>query len=296
MPVVDAEGGLDLSSPDSWTAAEEESFTAFYMAIKHQTMPGHDFWIANRPDVLKRYRLQALQMGSPEGRPFSKIGTLSYLHYYAIVGFEDGVLYQIVNAQKRGRTTKAAILATLAVAFLHAGPLGMRYVATSSAEYLRDFEEPAEPSGWPTGWEVDPDAFRSGIDFATPALTGGELRALEAWYERVCGEVPAHVHFLGRHRPEVLKAYRQRFEFAIRDAMPKQMLPILQLQWEVSRGCRPGIREAALMARGFGVSRALAVDAVARGMVYCGPGGVSVVEDAAGDVFAGPGWASGEAG
>ena len=290
MPIVDREGGLDLSAPDSWTEQEQASFTAFYMAFKNQTMPGHDFWIANRPDVLKRYRLQTLQMDSAEGRPFSKIGTLCYLHYYAIVGFEDGIRYQIVNAQKRGGATKAAVLATLAVAFLHAGPLGMRFVATSSQEYLRDFEEPAEQSGWPDGWASDPEAFRAGLDFSTPDLSARELVALELWYERVCGEVPAYVRFLGRHRPKVLKAYRQRFEFAIGDAMPKQMMPLLQLQWNAIRGCAAGIRDAALMARGFGVSRAFALDAVSRAMVYCGPTGVAVVEQAAGDVFDGSGW------
>lgn len=283
--ITDREGGLDLSRPDVWTPEEQEAFTRRYMAVKERTMPGHDLWIELRPDVLKRYRHYAVVMDDPVERQFPKIGILCFLHHYAIVGFAEGVSYQIVNARNAGGATKAAILSTLAVAFLQSGPLGTAAVAAGAGDQLRSFAEPEEPTGWPDGWDADPAWFQTGMDFTEVDLTPEDLRLLQAWYQRTIGEVPRHVGLLARHRPRALKAYRHRFEFAIRNGLPKQMLPLLNLQFEVSISRGEGIREALLFARTMGIEKVFVMGAMARGAMYGGPHSLDIADAHGGDIL-----------
>jgi hypothetical protein len=282
-PLLDR--GLDLSRPDEMTPAEYEAFKADYRAKKGHALPAFDFWVEHRPDVLKRYRLQGRRTPQEEALGIGLAGTLSYLHYYGIVGYRDGILYEIRNAQSRG-ATRAQLLATLDVAFLHAAEPGMAAVAAAAAGHLRDALDPERPGTFPAGWAVDPAALRSGMDFSSPEATPKDVQALETWYLRVCGEVPRHVRLLGEHRPALLKASRNRFEHALGEALPKQALPYLLLHWNTIRGSAPGIREAALLARGFGMKRAEAFDAISRALLYGGMAAAAVAHRAAGDVLA----------
>lgn len=291
--IIDKTAGLDLSKPDSWTAQEDKSWHDFYDVTKGGPLPGLEFWIANeRPDILKRYRAQVLPMEDPETYPVAvraKVGPLTYIHFYTIVGFRDGIRYQINNALAGG-ARKSEIMASLAVAFLHTGPMGMSHVAATSQEFLATLEEPAQPPEWPAGWDIEPDAFKAGLSYESLDFAPGEVELLEDWYLKVCGEVPSYLGFLAKHRPELLKTWRWRWEHSIGDALPKQMLPLLQLQLTAARGFGQGVREAALMARGLGTPKVAAVDAVQRAMVYGGPSCISVVEDVAGDVFDDASW------
>jgi hypothetical protein len=288
--IADKAGGLDLANPDSWTEEEDRAFTAFYLKTKGHTLPGHDFWVRERPDVLKRYRVQAIAVESTDPAAIAfKLGPLTWLHFYSVIGFVEGVRYQIANARGRAGATRKELIGVLAIAFLHSGPLGMFAVAASS-DALDEYEDPADPTPWPEGWVAEPEAFRSGMDFGNPELTSEDRASLEGWYLRVCGEVPRHVAFLAEHRPLLLKAQRNRFEFAIKDELPKQLMPILLLHLHASRGWRDGIREAALMARGLGVPKQVAVDAVLRSAPYGGTASIDLVADAAGDVFDDKSW------
>jgi hypothetical protein len=275
---------LDLSTPDSVTDEERRVFQEFYRHHKGRTLAGHDFWMEHDPGALKRYRRYAIEMNAPSSRAFPQVAVLCWLHFYAVIGFEEGIEYQIRNAQVRGGAARATILSTLETAFLHSGPLGARYVASASTDILHNYDEPP-PIPWPAGWVVEPAAFVAGLDYSRTGLTAAELTALRRWHIATCGEVPPYVDFLGRHRPEVLKAYRMRFEHAAGGALPKQMFALLLLQGQVTRGTAPGVREAARMARGLGVNRQLALDAVSRAMIYTGPASVSVVAEATGDLF-----------
>jgi hypothetical protein len=283
--IKDSDAGLNLSDPEAWTEEEQRAFTDRYMRVKERTLPGHDFWIEQRPDVLKRYRQYAVVMDDDQGNEFPKIGPLCFLHHYAIVGFDLGILYQIINARNRGGADKDTILAVLAVAFLQSGPLGTTSVADSSAEYMRHFVPPEEPTGWPEGWSADPEWSHTGLDYSETDLMPGELELLEQWYERTVGEVPRNVRFLAKHRPTVLKAYQHRFEFAVKDALPKEMVPLMLLQFEVTQSRGGAIRQAALMARKMGISKGFAMNAVSRGAMYGGPASVDIVDEFAADVF-----------
>jgi len=283
MSATDPEGGLDLSRLDSWTEEEAERFDDFYQRTKDGMMAGHAFWIAQDPGVLKRYRLYAIEMNAEENRAHPAVAVLSWLHLYAILGFEDGIAYQIVNARSRGDADRRTVLAVLEAAFLHSGPWGAGVVAKAAGPLIETLPD-GDTTSWPPGWRIDPEAFATELDFSRPELAEDELARIEDWYRRICGFVPRHVTFLARHRPEALKAYRSRFEHAAR-SLPKQLLPLLQLQWQVVRGSATGIREAVALARGLEAPKSQAVDCVTRAMLYASPAAVTLVDEVAGDLF-----------
>jgi hypothetical protein len=254
--------GLNLLDLDVTTIEEMNAFRKFYTERFGQPLPAFELWLENRPDVLKAYRLQAQQSHSA---PWT---ALAMVHHYAIAGYEDGVLYEIRNSQAFG-VTKTEVLECLAVAFLHAGPRGMRFVSTGAKEYLRTYEDLEHRTPFADNWAPDPEAFRADLDYSTVGMSTLDREHLFAWYQRTLGEVPTSVRFLAKHRPSVLKAYRRRWETAIK-LLPKQMMPALMIQYNVSRGFRDGIREAALLGKAWGMTNVQIVDAVVWGMGYHG--------------------------
>jgi alkylhydroperoxidase/carboxymuconolactone decarboxylase family protein YurZ len=266
--------GMNLLDPVNTSADEIAAFRDFYTQRLGYMLPALDFWLENRPEVLKRYRLQAAQS---ESKPVTALGML---HSYVVQGYEDGIVYEIRNARAWG-ATREQVLETLAVAFIHGGPRAMRFVASAATEEIRAYEHNGESMQFPDGWAPDPEALRSGLDFTTAALTPTERTALEAWYQTRVGYVPGWVSFLADHRPEVLKSYRGRLENSIRDALPKQVLPWLLIQLNTTRGFEDGIREWALVGRSFGMADADIVDAVVWGLGYGGGGdGVTIADRA----------------
>jgi hypothetical protein len=231
-----------------------------------------------RPDVVKRWFLQI-----PTFYDESFNSAASFLHLYAITGFTEGAVYEIDNCESQGMSREQTA-EVLAIAFLHAiSGHGMYGMLETLTERLRVYK-PKTTIQWPDHWGVDPDAFKSGLDFSTMELLDGELELLSEWYTRWTGEVPLFVPFLGKHRPKLLKSYRNRWEHVVK-SLPKQMLPWLQLNWEVIRGHETGIREAVLMCKGFGCTKAETMNAIAWAMLSGAHGSMSNVARAAGDVF-----------
>jgi hypothetical protein len=161
------------------------------------------------------------------------------------------------------------------------------YAAAAYADYLRDYVEP-EPADdrFPAGWSFDPRAFDSGMDFTSREATPADMHALQDWYRRTIGEIPPHVSFLATHRPGLLKAYRDRYEHAIRDSLPQQMLPYVMLNHNVVRGFRHGIRENVLLGRAVGMTREQLLDAACFAVLHAGVNALDLLQDAAGDVLA----------
>jgi hypothetical protein len=145
-------------------------------------------------------------------------------------------------------------------------------------------EGPAQPAKWPSGWGPDPDAFMSGADFRSSEVTDADTERILSWYERWLGEVPRHVSLLARHRPDLLKAYRQRYENTVR-LLPKQADPWALLQISILRGHKSGIREGMLLARGFGVTKNQILEAISWGTFYGGNEALGLVDEATGDVL-----------
>jgi len=125
------------------------------------------------------------------------------------------------------------------------------------------------------------------MDFSRAEVTSTDVANLFDWYDRTIGEVPAYVRTMADLRPAFLKAYRNRYENLLRGGLPCQMLPYLQLHYNIARGHEGGIRENVLLCKALGVSREQVIDGITWSTVYAGIEAVEKVDRAAGDVIRG---------
>src|SRR5205814_5335759 len=141
----------------------------YYRKIIGRPHKGLDFWLDERPDVLKRYRLFAEQQSRPGNLQTEwAIHGFSFYTMYALSGYAVGIRYLVHMNQLQG-LNKEQILEGLGIVFIHCGPRGMETIA----EALKDYHwiVPERTASFPNGWAVDPDAFKSGLDFSNPELT-----------------------------------------------------------------------------------------------------------------------------
>lgn len=276
--------GLDVSNPDVTTPEEIASYRAEYTGTNKGLLDSFEFWLEFRPDVLKRHKARTRHFSSLTEPRSPLVQILAAIHQYTIMGFREGVAYEIRLAQNLG-ATRADILDTLSVAFIHSGHRGM-FAAAAYRDYLRAYEEPEPTERFPENWSFEPSAFDSGMDHSTREASAQDMERLRAWYRETIGEVPRHVEFLARHRPGLLKAYRDRYEHAIRDSLPKQMLPYLLLNHNVVRGFRDGIRENVLLGRAMGMRREQLLDAICFAVLHAGVNALDAADEAAGDLLA----------
>lgn len=277
--------GLDLSQPDVTTPEEIDTFRRISESQLGMQQDGLDFWLDTRPDVLKRYRswAQQLRVRAPGEHPsLLNANGPAILITYALLGFEDGLRYGVHGLSRN--FTRAEAFDILALAFRYVGPRGMAAIAKAAKGH--EWTEPTAPVVWPEGWAYDPDALHSGVDFRTPGASAEDVRKIEAWYDRVLGEVPTHIRFLGRYRPELLKAYRDRYENTLR-VLPKQIEPYVQIQLAVQRHSTSIIREGVLLARGFGMPKEQVLEAMSWGTFYGGTEALDFAHEAADDLLAG---------
>jgi hypothetical protein len=282
--ITPASDGLDLTNLDSVTPDEVRRFREFYRQTKGTPLPAFDFLLDFRPDLLKRHRFATRQITAAENERWPLMHALAHLHYYVIIGFEEGIRYEIALSRSGGAAL-TDVLDTLGVAYLHGGPQGMARVASGSWDYLtqwRDNQEEPAAQRFPDDWSFDSDAIRSGMDFTSPEATEQDIAALTGWYESVIGYVPDQVRFLARHRPNLLKAFRGRYEHAIRDSLPKQMLPYLMLHLATCQRSAEAMREAVALGRAFGLTRSQLTDAICWGNQLGGPGAVALAEKTVG--------------
>jgi hypothetical protein len=273
---------LDLKNPDVTTDEEWERWReAEKKGPKGYPHPTYEvLGEFGRPDVVKRWLAQVPHWEAP---PESFFTPLSFILTYSIRGDETGTIWEVNNCERIGHTREEVIDA-FAIMFVNAPSLGIHDMSPRLRERLRNYAEPERPFRWPDGWSVDPDAFKSGMDFSVEELQSGELELLEAWYRRVAGEVPPGVTLLASIRPNLLKAYRNRVENAVR-VLPAQQYALMQLHFEAVRGWEAGIREWLMIARGLGVTRPQAASALVFAMMYGGISAMSTAARAAGDVL-----------
>lgn len=275
--------GLNVSRPDVTTPEEVEAYRAEYTGTNKGLLDSYEFWLEFRPDVLKRHKARTRHYSSAVEPEYPVVHLLGAIHQYTINGFREGIAYEIRLAQTKG-ATRADIIDALSVAFIHSGHRGM-YAAASYADYLRTYQDPEPVQRFPDGWVADPRAFDSGMDYSTREATREDMERLQDWYQSTLGEVPRYVRFLATHRPGLLKAYRDRYEHAIRDSLPKQMLPWLMLNYNVVRGFHEGIRENVLLGQAVGMTREQLLDAICFGVLHAGANAMGVVEEAAGELL-----------
>lgn len=272
--------GLDLARPDSITEEELATFRAFYASTKKEQNASYEFWIEFRPEVVKRHkaRTATYYLGPP-----SALSALTALHQYVISAFADGIKYEIELAASMG-ASRSDVLDVISIAFIHSGHPGL-YEVSRLAEMFRRPWPQGRPNPFPDNWRFDAAAFSSGMDESTLDPMPQDSGAVIAWYKRRAGEVPGYVRFLADYRPELLKTYRLRYEHAIRESLPAQMLPYLLLNYSVSRGDRTGIRENILLARSLGLTKRQVLDAICSAVLHSGAEIFTLVGEVAGDVL-----------
>jgi hypothetical protein len=275
--------GLDVTQPDVTTPEEIEAYRAEYTGSNKGLLDSFEFWLEFRPDVLKRHKARTRHFSSVTEPRHPLVGLLGAIHQYTVSGFREGIAYEIRLAQTNG-ALRTDILDTLSVAFIHSGHRGM-YAAAAYKDYLRDYVDPDAPDRFPVNWTFVPGLFDSGMDYTTRDATDEDMDKLMSWYQQTLGEIPRYAQFLAEHRPGLLKAYRDRYEHAIRDSLPAQMLPFLMLNYNVVRGFGEGIRENILLGRALGMSREQLLDAICYGVLHAGANALGIVEQAAGDVL-----------
>ncbi len=265
--------GMDISQPEITTPEEIDAFLSFSDQPGGQPLASHGLWADLRPDVLKRHLNFSREIHDSESFQCS----LPYLNVYAANGWAEGVRYQMKLCQpgtfmsQRGYS-RDAVLETLAVSFYLAPSWGTVETAQAIREGLSEYREPepGSPSPFPDGWVVAPEELKAGLNYSTPELTAADLNALTNWYMRICGEVPTTIQLYARYRPNLLKADRNRWEHIVRKGLPNQMFAYLLLHYEVWRRNVAGTRDALLLARGLGMSKEHAVDAIWYGGSFFG--------------------------
>ena len=265
--------GLDVSSPDVTTREELEAFFSFTDQPTGRPLGSYAMWADLRPDVLKRTLGWVHQIH--ESETFSC--PLPYLNVYSVGGWPEGVQYILTICQPQTFLSgpgysRDAIVETLALSFYLAPTWGTVLVAETLRDALANFKEPepGAPSPFPEGWKVAPDELKAGLDYSTPEMTKSDLDALYDWYTRVCGEIPASIKLYAQYRPNLLKAERNRWENIVRTGLPNQMLAYLLIHYEVWRGNIAGTKDALLLARGLGMKKQHAVDAIFYGGCFLG--------------------------
>ncbi|MEZ5712793.1 MAG: hypothetical protein R3E11_09060 [Sphingobium sp.] len=284
--------GLDLSNPDVTTLDEKKGFWADKIGARNGKLmypvSAYSFLLANRPDMLK-YHLRQMQYlhAVPEANRLSlPVTTLTMLHWYSCNRVVEGIIHEVRASHSAG-ASKVQVNEIFALAFMHSGPSGFREVYDQAFDYMETFSDPSNKLEWPEGWEPDPQAFRSGIDFDNPDFGPGEVDLLETWYAETIGHTPRSVQFLIQQNPRFLKAHRAKFEAALKTGgLPKQIVPYILIHYNMNRGFREGIREAALLGKAWGMSKGHIIDAVTLGTGYmAGIDGVYVVDEAIGDLI-----------
>ena len=276
--------GLDVSNPDETTPEEIAAYRAIYTGTNKGLLDSFEFWLEFRPDVLKRHKARTRHFRTTREPDYPLVQLLTAIHQYAIGAFREGVAYEVRHAQAEGALL-TDIIDTLSVTWIHSGHRGM-FAAAAYSDYLRSYVDPPLRQRFPESWTFDPHAFDSGMDFSSRDATAEDMDALQDWYQRTLGELPAHVRFLAVNRPGLLKAYRDRYEHAIRDSLPKQMVPYMLLCHNVVRGFGPGIRENVLLGRALGMTREQLLDAICFSVLHAGINALDLVDEVAGDVLA----------
>jgi len=277
--------GMNVSEPDVTTPEEIEAFFAFDDQPTGRPLASYALWADLRPDVVKRLLNYVHFIHESE----SWSCPLPYLNIYAVGGWPEGVRYIMGICQPSTFLSgpgysRDAVVETLALSFYLAPSWGTVLVADAIREGLAEYREPepGAPSPWPDGWAVAPDELKAGLDYSTPDLTKEDVRVLREWYLRVLGEVPKSIELYVRYRPQLLKAERNRWENIVRTSLPNQMFAYLLIHHEVWRGRAAGTREALLLARGLGMSKEHATDAVWYGGSFLG--GTATISEVAGTV------------
>jgi hypothetical protein len=282
--------GLDLSNLDQTT---REEVNANLIGVWGWRGPLYELYANSlmldyAPDFAKLHRWGSDLFGRPS---HANILTLSMqnIHSYMMLGWETGILNEFHTLRRNGMTLQQ-LMELVMFSQLYAGMRGLGHVYRAVGDLLPVFKEPTVEPVFPPGWAADPDAFKCGLDFSVREMTDGDRTRLTEWYERTVGLVPTSIQFGLKHNPRFVKVNRAKWEVAIK-TLPKQVAPYLMLRHHTITGSRDGLREAALLARAWGVTPEWIVQGItASAMYFTGFDGLYAAYEAVDDLIgdAGP--------
>jgi len=279
--------GLNLDDLEHTSQDEINTFLNYarnnHVPLYFQT--SHTLWLENRPDMAKLHSRLLPNFADGLGPVAVFLMSIGQLHTYIYLDWEVGITNEFKVMQTQG-ISKAQLMEIVMSAQVYSGVRGLEAVYRATWPFIRDFEDRAEPAEFPVGWITDPSKFKAGLDLTTLEYTADDHRKLTGWYLANGGEVPKWVSFMAKHRPKFLKAYRLRWEGIFRGALPNLCMPWMMLYHNVFNGYRDGLREAALLARAWGMSKEwIVLGVVAAAYYYTGFEGLNMVEEAIGDLL-----------
>jgi hypothetical protein len=250
---------------DTWTFEERAKIIRWY-ELTHGTGDSRynqwvPFMVDYAPGGMKRFnglRSAIMPSESIDDAPTYLTGAVDrcifYLHLYACRADARGCLRVTIMSRRTG-FSKQQILDVLNYSFLTAGSFGINAVADLCSVYLASWEDDRllGTVKFPEEWEIDPDAFKSGIDPYSKGMTQGEADSLGAWHRKIAGKVPRYVDLWTRLRGPSYKANRARYEQATSSkCLPKQLFPLMTVHLAAYEGQVAIVKHALVQARAFG--------------------------------------------
>jgi hypothetical protein len=260
--------GLDLDNIFETSEEEIEANLMHYWSWRGST---YEFAVKSmmldaNPAFSKLHRWGADFYGRPHHENIITLA-IHNLHTYVMEGWETGILNEFVTLRRNG-LAKEKTMELVMFAQIWAGIRGMGHVVRAVGDTYPALGGPREPlAPWPEGWDVDPDAFRSGLDLSVRTMTDADRTNLEEWYERTIGYLPESIRFGLKYHPDFVKVNRAKWEVVIK-TLPKQVAPWQLIRHHMTAGSVDGLREAVSLGRAWGISRDLTIRGITNSSYY----------------------------
>jgi|GEM_PF-6554279 hypothetical protein len=278
--------GLDLTNLDE---TSEDEINANLIKVWSWRGPLYELYANSlmldyAPDFAKLHRWGSDFFGRPSHVNIILLSSQN-IHSYMMLGWETGILNEFITLRRNGMA-KEQVMELVMFSQLYAGMRGLGHVFRAVGETLPAYGPPVEPlAPFPEGWDVDPAAFRCGLDLSTREMTAEDRTKLTEWYEQTIGFLPKSITFGLKYHPEFVKVNRAKWEVAIK-TLPKQLAPYLMLRHHTITGSVEGLREAALLGKAWGMTRELVVKGITgSAMFFTGFEGLYTAYEAVDDLL-----------
>ena len=262
-----ASEGLDLTKLKDMTPQEVDANLAKVWSWRGALyeMYANSLMLDYAPEFSKLHRWGSDFFGRPKQENVILLSAQN-IHSYMMLGWETGIHNEFATLLRNGMSVKQTMELVM-FSQLYAGMRGLGHVFRAVGETLPQYTTPTVALPLPPGWAPDPQAFKCGLDFTTREVTRADLANLTAWYERNIGYLPKSIQFGLKYHPEFVKVNRGKWEVAI-NTLPKQFAPYLMLRHHTITGSVEGLREAALLAKSWGITQKLIVQAITGTAMY----------------------------
>jgi hypothetical protein len=265
---VEPSEGLDLTRLNETTQQEvdENLVKVWSWRGPLYEMYANSLMLDYAPDFAKLHRWGSDYFGRPSHENIILLSSQN-IHSYMMYGWETGILNEFITLRRNGLAVEKTMELVM-FSQLYAGMRGLGHVFRAVGENLPAYGPPVEPlAPFPEGWEVDNDAFKSGLDLSDRKMTKADIDNLNGWYESTIGYVPESIQFGLKYHADFVKVNRAKWEVAIK-TLPKQIAPYLMLRHHTITGSPEGLREAALLGKAWGISRELTVQGIMGTAMY----------------------------